>query len=322
MDNLESKKYNFIAGECDNKKRLDVFLSSNIPYKSRSYFQKLIELKGVLVNDCTVNKNFKLKAGDIVKINNIELAEKHIELLPQNINLNIKYEDDYLIIISKDPGIVVHPAPGNYNNTIVNAVLFYLKNQLGLKNSLEENFEDLLRPGIVHRLDKDTSGLMIIAKNSNIQRKLSGYFKERKVFKAYKALVLGNFEESKGKISLPLGRSRINRKQITVLPDMGKQAETEFEVVKSFKDLTLLNVFPKSGRTHQIRVHFSFIGHPIIGDKIYGNKKTEQLANFLELKRQFLHSYFLSFNHPVTNKKIQIIDELAFDLQNALDKIK
>lgn len=299
-----------------NKQRLDNYLALKIPEISRNYFQKLIENNEVLVNSNPVNKNFKLSEGDIVEIKNISGAEGHNDILPQKINLKIRYEDDYILIISKDPGTVVHPAPGNYSFTVANAILYYLKKK-------HDDFNDYnLRPGIIHRLDKDTSGLMVIAKNSNIQRKISELFKTRQVLKAYKALVLGSFKESKGLIDLPLGRSRIDRKKIEISAFNGKNAQTEFEIEDSLNACSLLNVYPKTGRTHQIRVHFSFIGHPVIGDKTYGNKETDCIANLMGLKRQFLHSYLLTFIHPVYNNKIEIIDKLPDDLADSLKILK
>ncbi len=354
--NSKNKSFVFIVDEVDKGKRIDLYLALKFPEKSRSYIQKLIKEKGVTVNDTSVNKNYKLNTNDIIKIDEIDLVDKRIDdIIPQKIDLKIRYEDDYLIIISKSAGIVVHPAAGNYSNTIVNALLYYLNSKkqgfddllgfnigsninLNIDNSVDSNIDfnidnvrgssidfsidSNIRPGIVHRLDKDTSGLMVLAKNSTAQRMLSNLFKERKVVKYYKALVLGDFIEKKGKISLPLGRSKKNRKKIDILINNGRDAETEFEVLESIKNCTLLNVFPKTGRTHQIRVHFSTIGHPIIGDKIYGNKLSDQIAQSIELKRQFLHAYYLSFMHPIHNKKIEVIDELSEDLIYSLNILK
>ncbi len=305
----------FKITENNNNKRIDKFLTNKITDRSRNYIQKLLEMKGVLVNDKAVGKSYKLKTGDVVIIKNINLAEENIDVKPQEITLNIIYEDDYLIVISKQAGVVTHPAPGNYENTIVNAVLFYL-------NSKKENFNNHIRPGIIHRLDKDTSGLMIIAKNSIIQKKMSDAFKERKILKIYKALVYGNFKEKKGKIDFCLSRSDKDRKKISVSLNNGKEAVTEFKVEENFYNCTLLTVYPKTGRTHQIRVHFSYIGHPIIGDILYGNEKTRQIAEIIGLKRQFLHAYSISFSHPITDEIINLKDNLPDDLVQSLCNLR
>ena len=182
--------------------------------------------------------------------------------------------------------------------------------------------EGSMRPGIIHRLDKDTSGLIIVAKDSNSQYKMAELFKNRQVEKTYLALVAGRFSEKKGKISLPIGRSRIDRKKMAVSIDSGRSAVTDFEIVEDFRECTLLNAYPKTGRTHQIRVHFSYIDHPVISDKTYGNGESTRIGNALGLNRQFLHAKELSFYHPFTNKRIDIEDELAQDLKKSLEMLR
>ena len=296
-------------------KRIDVFLNQKIPDKSRSYFQKLINNKNVFVNEISVNKNYKLAYGDIVNIIELDIVRKSNYLVPEQIDLKILYEDEYLLIISKDPHITVHPAPGVYKNTIINALLYYFSNNI-------KNFTDKERPGIVHRLDKETSGLLIIAKNSQIQAKLSEMFKNRQIKKTYVALVIGNFDEKEGKIILPLGRSRIDRKKISVSADNGKEAETSFKVLKNFRTCSLLEIYPRTGRTHQIRVHFSYIKHALIGDTKYGNIETKKIAEAIGLKRHFLHATDLEFIHPVKELKVNIKDNLSNDLIKSLDVLK
>jgi len=225
------------------------------------------------------------------------------------------YEDKYFLIISKTAGITVHPAPGSFENTLVNAILFYLK-----KKPSQTLYGQ--RAGIVHRLDKDTSGLIIIAKNDVIAAKISEQFKSRTVEKKYTALVLGNFAEKKGEIRLPIGRSRIDRKKMGISIDRGREAVTDFVVTEEFEGCSLLDVFPKTGRTHQIRVHLSYIDHPIIGDKQYGNKESEAIAHDIGLDRQFLHASKLKFIHPENGKVIEIEDRLADDLNTALNNLK
>jgi len=316
-DSDKHAKYFFTAGINDKNKRIDLFLASNLSLQSRTFIQKIIEGKYVTVNGLTVHKNYKLSADDKISVSyddgHFLPAEKG--LLPQEIPLKIRYEDDYLLIISKDAGITVHPAAGIYTNTLVNALLFYLGKTVS-------DFDAGSRPGIVHRLDKYTSGLMIIAKNGDVQHKISELFKKREVYKVYKTLVLGNFSESKGKIKLPVGRSKTDRKKMDIIPDTGREAETEFEVIEKLKYATLLKAMPKTGRTHQIRVHFNSIGHPVIGDRDYGNIQTRKIADSIGLERQFLHSCAISFIHPVLKKKIEITDNLADDLLKSLSNLK
>ena len=309
------KNFSFTAGLDDSGKRLDIFLASMIPYKSRNYLQKLIESGIVLVNNNPVEKNYKLVHGDQIRITDIDFLEPDLNIKPQDIKLKIRYEDDYLVIISKDPYMSVHPAAGNYENTIANALLFYFKRNV-------KDFSDASRPGIVHRLDKNTSGLLIAAKNDSIQAKVSELFRERKVSKVYKSLVLGNFNEKNGTIILPVARSRLDRRKITVSADSGKKSETRFTVVESFKNCTLVDVFPVTGRTHQIRVHFNYIGHPVIGDSVYGNSETERIARAISLERQFLHACKLAFLHPVTGLKIEVEDDLSEDLKKSLEFLR
>jgi 23S rRNA pseudouridine1911/1915/1917 synthase len=294
-------------------KRLYSFLALKIPKKSRSYIQKLIGANTVTIDGKTVDKNYRISLGERVNVKNLNKFEVSSQLKPEAIRLKVLYEDDYFIIISKDPGISVHPSPGKYDNTLVNALLYYFKNK-----NLKRNFSNISRPGIVHRLDKDTSGLIIAAKNDEIQRKLSDLFKSRKIQKVYVALVCGTFAEKRGEVILPIGRSRLDRKKMAVSIDVGREAVTEFEVLEEFNNCTLVNVFPKTGRTHQIRVHFSYINHPIIGDSRYGNKESARTAQDILLKRQFLHAKKLSFIHPVLNVKVEIEDELPVDLLKSL----
>jgi 23S rRNA pseudouridine1911/1915/1917 synthase len=304
------------VSEESSGQRIDRFLAFQIKNQSRTYIQKVIENNYVSVNGKIVAKNFELSVNDIVVIRNLgkfEILKKEIK--PQNISLKVVFEDEYFLIISKTAGITVHPAPGSLENTLVNAILFYLK-----KKPSRTLYGQ--RAGIVHRLDKDTSGLIIIAKNDVIARKISEQFKSRIVEKKYTALVLGNFAEKKGEIRLPIGRSRVDRKKMGISIDRGREAITDFAVTEEFKGCSLLDVFPKTGRTHQIRVHLSYIDHPIIGDKQYGNKESEAIAHDIGLDRQFLHASKLKFLHPENGKIIEIEDSLAEDLHSALNNLK
>ena len=316
LDNNSDEVTTFTVNQESSGQRIDRFLAFQIKNQSRSHIQKIIDNKYVSVNGKIVAKNFEISASDIVAIRNLghlEMAKKQIK--PQNISLNVIFEDKYFLIISKIAGITVHPAPGNFENTLVNAILFYLK-----KKPSQALYEQ--RAGIVHRLDKDTSGLIIIAKNDVIARKISEQFKSRAVEKKYTALVLGNFAEKKGEISLPIGRSRVDRKKMGISIDRGREAVTDFVVTEEFEGCSLIDVFPKTGRTHQIRVHLSYIDHPIIGDKQYGNKESERIARDIGLARQFLHASKLKFLHPENGKVIEIEDRLADDLNSALNNLK
>jgi len=377
-----SKKTTFIVSEESAGLRIDNFLSEKIPDKSRSHLQKLIESLFVKVNGKSVSKSCKLNPGDIVEFTGQDTIEHEFSgnIKPQKIPLKILYEDNYYLIISKDAGISVHPSPGRYENTLVNALLFYFKNNeknfsyfmdgmndTDIINTMESmdsldgstddsstegtdglhsgasasadktnnnNLDisprstdgiysiDRMRPGIIHRLDKDTSGLIIVAKDSNSQYKMAELFKNRQVEKTYLALVAGGFSENKGMISLPIGRSRIDRKKMAVSIDSGRSAVTYFEIREYFRECTLLNAYPKTGRTHQIRVHLSYIDHPVISDKTYGNSESTRIGNVLGLNRQFLHAQKLAFYHPFTNKSIEIEDKIAQDLKKSLEMLR
>ncbi|MDP9751622.1 RluA family pseudouridine synthase [Thermoanaerobacter pentosaceus] len=265
----------------DEGKRIDVFLAAELDY-TRSYIKKLIVDELVFVNGKTVKPSYKVKENDEVVVN-IPEAEK-IDVLPENIPLDILYEDDDIIVINKPQGMVVHPAPGNYSGTLVNALLYHCKNLSGING--------ILRPGIVHRLDKDTSGVMVVAKNDKAHISLSNQIKERSVFKKYVAIVEGVIKDEEGKIEAPIGRHPVDRKKMAVIED-GRYALTLYKVLERFKENTLIEAVIKTGRTHQIRVHMAFIGHPVVGDPVYGFKKQK-----FKLKGQALHSRVLGFIHP------------------------
>lgn len=316
MDNNSDEVITFTVNQESSGQRIDRFLAFQIKNQSRSHIQKVIDSKYVCVNGKIVAKNFELSTSDVVAIRNLghlEMAKKQIK--PQNISLNVIFEDKYFLIISKTAGITVHPATGSFENTLVNAILFYLKKKPSMTLYGQ-------RAGIVHRLDKDTSGLIIIAKNDVVAGKISEQFKSRTIEKKYTALVLGNFSEKKGEIRLPIGRSRVDRKKMGISIDRGREAITDFVVTEEFEGCSLLDVFPKTGRTHQIRVHLSYIDHPIIGDKQYGNKESERIARYIGLNRQFLHASKLKFLHPENGKVIEIEDKLADDLNSALNNLK
>ena len=264
--------------------RLDSYLANNLDI-SRSKVQKLIKQKKILVNDKIVNGSYLVKLGDKILVNDELDFEIHIK--PQDIDIDIVYENDDLLIINKPSGMVVHPAPGNYDNTLVNALL-------GKFNLSSDN----LRPGIVHRLDKDTSGLMLVAKNDWAHDKLAEMIKEKEVKRTYLALVSGVINHETGTIDAPIGRDDKTREKMMVTDINSKDAITHFKVIERFKKHTLIECFLETGRTHQIRVHMAYIGYPIVNDFIYGKEKIDKDFG------QLLHSKKIEFNNPRDNSHI------------------
>ncbi|MFY7842738.1 MAG: RluA family pseudouridine synthase [Rhabdochlamydiaceae bacterium] len=273
-----------IVEEEDTAQRIDKWLCSKYPTHSRSYFQFLIEQKAILVNGSPVKKRESLKINDEVEICFILTPE--INLTPQPIDLNIVYEDEDLLIINKPPGLVVHPAPGHYDQTLVNGLLYYCQ-------QLNEQFQDTIRPGIVHRLDKDTSGLLITAKNLQTHTKMVEMMSRREIEKRYLGITTGKPKE--GLIDLPIGRHPSKRKEMCVDHEKGKKALTHLSILKESKQMTLIDMNLLTGRTHQIRVHLQYLKTPLIGDPVYGYL---HLNHALGIKRQMLHAYRLSFTHP------------------------
>jgi len=310
--NKDKDSISFTIDTASAGQRIDKFLNSSLEEKSRSYIQKLIKQKKVKVNSGAVNKNYRLNSGDVVIVEKLASAKSSVK--PQNIDLNIAYEDRHILVVSKKAGMLTHPTSATNEGTLVNGLLYYCSNLSSVSGEA--------RAGIVHRLDRDTSGLLIVAKDDNVHRLLSEQFKSRKIKKTYAALALGDFSEKKGKILLPVGRSRIDRKKMDISLDSGREAVTKFEVVEEFENCTLLDVFPETGRTHQIRVHLRYINHPIIGDEKYGNRQSQELASRIGISRQFLHAKRIVFIHPATGKKMEVEDELAEDLQKGLEKLR
>ncbi|MBI4650107.1 RluA family pseudouridine synthase [Candidatus Desantisbacteria bacterium] len=296
-----------VGNKSDENVRLDIFVFKHKNNISRTYIQKLITERYITVNSRFEKSGYKIKCGDQVEIDLPEPADLKAE--PENIPLEIVYEDEDLIIINKPAGMVVHPAPGNTKNTLVNAVLYHSKNLSGING--------ILRPGIVHRLDKDTSGLMVIAKNDITHRKLQGKWQKREISRKYIALVHGRFLQKKFTVKAPIGRDPIDRQKMKVTDKNSREAVTHFEVIETFKNYSLINAKLDTGRTHQVRVHLAFIKHPVAGDVVYGSKKDTQIIN-----RQALHSAFLSFNHPVNNRYIEFASVLPEDMKRAIEFVK
>lgn len=287
--------------------RLDKTLASLDGRLSRVAIKRLIEEGNVLVNDKTQKASYVLKKGDKVVLKKEE--PKEISLKAQKIPLDVIYEDEDIIVINKPKGLVVHPGNGNPDGTLVNAVLELCKDSLS-------GIGGQIRPGIVHRLDKDTSGLLIVAKNDIAHVKISEQIKNRQVKKTYIALVRGVVKEQEATINMPIGRSDKDRKKMAVKKN-GKEAITHFRVLERYEGYTLLEVKIETGRTHQIRVHLSYIGFPVVGDEIYSNGK-----NPFGVKGQLLHAQKLEFKHPVTNKNISLEAEIPQEFKNVIINLK
>ncbi|MFH5811483.1 RluA family pseudouridine synthase [Companilactobacillus sp. FL22-1] len=298
-----SKSYELEYQEA-KKTRLDAFLSEQIPEMTRSRLQKLIKDGDVLVNDQAVIKTgAKLTLGDKLLVNVPE--EEPIKAIPEDIPIDVVYEDDDVIVVNKPQGMVVHPAAGHPDKTLVNAILYHCK----------INDDDVIRPGIVHRIDKDTSGLLMIAKNDLAKQSLMKQLKDKSNLREYLAIVHGNFEEKTGKINAPLGRSKFDRKKQAVVED-GRNAVTHFTVLEQFENYSLLKLKLETGRTHQIRVHMQYIGHPVAGDPLYGPKNT------LPGHGQFLHAKTLGFVHPRTNQWMEFSVEPPKIFLDTLEQLR
>lgn len=294
-----------IIAEMENV-RLDAYIAQKCENLSRTMIQKLIEDGEILVNGQEKKISYKTKQGDVIEIHIPEAKE--INLKAQDIPLDVVYEDDDIIVVNKPKGMVVHPANGNPDGTLVNAVMSLCKGSLS-------GIGGEIRPGIVHRLDKDTSGLIIIAKNDVAHINLSKQIKDRRVKKIYIALVKGNVSENEATVNMPIGRSTKDRKKMAVRKD-GKEAITHFKVLKRYGKYTLLELKIDTGRTHQIRVHMAEIGHPVVGDMIYSNGKNE-----FGVEGQMLHAKSLDFKHPITGKQIHLEAELPKYFEEILNKL-
>ncbi len=292
----------FVVAPQEAHRRLDVFLAEKMSSQhSRAQIQKRIKNGAVLVNGAVMTPHYPVKEGEKVRV---EKLETPLEDLPaEAIPLKIVYEDDDCLVVDKAAGMVVHPAHGNPHHTLVNALLFHTQT-LG-------NAKDKVRPGIVHRLDKDTSGLLVVAKNDYTHAKLARQFKDHTIDRVYHAVVRGVVQHDEGVCEEPVGRAFLNRKKVVIRPSGGKDAVTFFRVVKRFANATLVEIRPKTGRTHQIRVHFAHMGHPILGDTFYG-------IPFPPIRRQALHASTLGFEQPRTKKWVSLTSELPEDMQELL----
>ena len=296
-----TKKYHLVAGIAGV--RLDRFIAESCPELTRTHAQKLITEGDITVNGKKAKPSLRLDSGDKVDI--IVPPTPPSPLAPEPIPLNVIYEDEDLLVVDKPPGLTVHPAPGHPDHTLVNALLSHVPHLAQISDSL--------RPGIVHRLDKDTSGLMLVAKNQAAQMNLMEQFRTRSIVKAYLVLVKGRLVPEEGIIDAAIGRDASNRKRMAVVKE-GRPARTQYRVVKYMSDYTLLEVMPETGRTHQIRVHLAAIGYPVVGDAVYGVKSPH-------LSRQFLHACRLGFRLPSSGEYVEFKSELPEDLEKALKEI-
>jgi 23S rRNA pseudouridine1911/1915/1917 synthase len=309
----ENESLLFHSSAPDVGKRLDLFLSEKIEGWSRSRLQQLIDDEDILVNSKKTKSSYRLSVGDEIEVELVEAPTDNFE--PENIPLDIIFEDEYLAVINKPAGMIVHPGAGVKSGTLANAIAYHFNFKSSAETATAENY----RIGIVHRLDKDTSGLILVAKNDRTHETLAKQFRDREVFKSYVALVHGAMRGTKGKVDQPIGRDRYNRIKMSVTKT-GRNAVSLWKVRKNFEKFTLLDVEIKTGRTHQIRVHLGFLNHPIVGDDIY-NEGRDNTVNDLELNRAisklgrfFLHAERLIFTHPVSKQKMDFTSPLPREL--------
>lgn len=293
-----------VVNEIDNLERIDKFLCNKLD-DSRSKIVKMIESGNILVNGKNIKPNYIIKIDDIINIDNSYVEATDIK--PEDIPIDIIYEDSDIIIINKPSGMVVHPGSGNYSKTLVNALMFYTNN---LSDTNGEN-----RPGIVHRIDKDTSGVMIVAKNNKTHELLSEMLSKHEIKREYIALIKGEFMHDTATIDAPIGRDKIDRKRMTVTKENSKSAITHLRVIERYKDYTLVRLTLETGRTHQIRVHMNYIGYPIYNDPVYTNDKCTEFG-------QFLHSASIDFIHPILNKKMHFEVDLPDYFKNFIDTLE
>lgn len=289
--------------EEDSIDRIDKFIDGIDKDLSRTTIKKLISEGKLLINKSTIKPSYKVKVGDLIEIVEVDFSER--EITPTEMELNIVYEDDDLLVVNKQSGLVVHPAPGHYQDTLVNGLMYHI-------NSLSDLNGDT-RPGIVHRIDKDTSGLLMVAKNNKAHVILAEELKRKKTKREYIALIEGVIKNKRGKINAPIGRNKSNRLKMDITSS-GKPAVTHFEVLETYQNATLIKCVLETGRTHQIRVHMAYINHPVVGDFIYGTSEVSPFG-------QFLHAKTLGFTHPTTHKYMQFDSELPKEFTDKLNSL-
>lgn len=314
----------FEVAETHASERIDKFLAQSIADKSRAYIQELIDAEQVLVNGKTIKPSHKVNAGERI---DVYLKERpSTDALPENIPLDVVYEDEALMVINKPAGMVVHPAYGNYSGTLVNALLYHYKSKL---SSVGGN----MRPGIVHRIDKDTSGLLVAAKNDDIHAALAKQFAEKTAHRQYKAIVWGRIEQPHDTIRTQLQRSTADRRKMAVVQEGGKSAVTHFRVLERFRLASCIELQLETGRTHQIRIHMAHYGHPVLGDPMYGGRRqalnglshddTARAVDYLRaMPRQALHAQTLKFIHPLLNQELSFSTPLPDDFEALLGRLR
>lgn len=310
----------FVVTPLFEGKRLDLFVAEQCPGFSRSSIAALMKKGAILVDGRHMKPSSKVHCGSVVS-GNIENRDKDALPLSESIDLDIIHEDSDILVINKQPGMVVHPAPGNITGTLVNALLNY-------SPEIEGVGDDHLRPGIVHRLDRDTSGVMVVARKESAFQFLKKEFMCRRVEKRYLAFVLGNLKETSGEVIMPIGRHPVKRKMMSTLSRNGRHAETLWHVRERYKGVDLVEVELKTGRTHQIRVHFKALGYPLIGDKLYGFRKgagrrrQKELAGKMEkeVQRHMLHAWKLSFSHPCSGRSMNFTAPVPEDMKRFIEK--
>ena len=317
---MEARRFHFLVSAIEAGKRLDVILSGHLQDCSRSFAAQLIQQGDVHVNQCPCKPAYRAKTGDVIA--GRVPAPEPADIAPEPIELNILFEDSALLVINKPPGLVVHPAPGHRRGTLVNALLHHCDDLAGFRGEI--------RPGIVHRLDKDTSGALVVAKTPAVHENLAAQFKARSVRKTYLAIVRGEMKTPKGEIILPIGRHPTARKKMSTIAPRARSAETHYRVREILRGATLLELDLKTGRTHQIRVHCAAIHHPVLGDGVYGGRQHAAVTPSsgsapplsVAVKRQMLHAWSLGFAHPVDGRWLACEAELPEDMQAVLDGLR
>ena len=322
---ITEKIFRYDIPDGKKKERVDTFLANSVENATRTRIQKLIEAGLVTANGKIIKSNYKVNPGDEI-ILTLPIAPRPEVAEPEDIPINVVFEDQYLLIINKPPGLVVHPSIGHYTGTLVNALLFH-------NQKLSDINDPATRPGIVHRIDKDTSGLLLIAKDNVTHHRLAAQFSSHSIEREYQAVAWGIFKEKKGEVQSYIARSKRDRKLFTMTENEGKFAHTFYEVIEEFDFATLLSLKLKTGRTHQIRVHLSGTGHPIFGDEFYGGRVIRygdqfpgiraRVDNLLDLMpRQALHAKTLGFIHPHTKEFMRFDSELPNDIKQLIEKLK
>lgn len=302
------KTLNFTTGQEETSVRIDRYLAEKCPEFSRSYLQKLLKEQAVFVNGKPVKANYKIQPETEICLEIPDMEP--LDIKPEAIPLDILYEDDYLLVVNKPKGMVVHPAAGHTEGTLVNAVMAHCGDQLSGINGV-------LRPGIVHRIDKDTTGALLICKEDSVHRDLAEQLKEHSIKRRYRAIVAGNLKDDEGTVEGPIGRHPTDRKKMAINSKNGKPAVTHYKVLERFGQYTYIECRLETGRTHQIRVHMTSIGHPLLGDTVYGSSK-----NPFHLQGQTLHAMVLGFVHPVTGEYMEFTAPLPDYFLKLLEKLR